>query len=133
MPTTQAVTTDLRKQFQDAGFTVTEAASAPGTLELRKYTCVRYLERRPSGTWTLSGPPFFVVRGLNCELEDRGYQKFWYRQGKRFPIRKTDLETLHRFEEEVRTILGVKSLYNESLGTTCARSVYDRLTGRPDR
>ena len=53
--------------------------------------------------------------------------------GKRFPIRKVDLETLHRFDEEVRYILGLKSLYNESLGTTNARTVYDRLTGRPDR
>jgi len=82
-----------------------------------------------------SGPPCFVVHGINCELEDRGYQKFWYSKsdGKRFPICKVDLEVLHRFDEEVRYILGLKSLYNESLGTTNARTVYDRLTGRPDR
>jgi hypothetical protein len=75
------------------------------------------------------------VHGIPCELEDRGYQKFWYsrREGKRFPITRADLETLHRFDEEVRSILGLKSLYNESLGTTNARTVYDRLTGRPDR
>jgi hypothetical protein len=40
---------------------------------------------------------------------------------------------LHRFDEEVRYILGVTSLYNESLGSTNARTAYDRLTGRPDR
>jgi hypothetical protein len=27
----------------------------------------------------------------------------------------------------------VTSLYNESLGSTNARTAYDRLTGRPDR
>jgi hypothetical protein len=53
--------------------------------------------------------------------------------GKRFPIRKIELEILHRFDEEVRYIAGLKSLYNESLGTTNARTDYDRLTGRPDR
>ena len=50
------------------------------------------------------------MRGINCELEDRGYQKFWYSksEGKRFPIRKVELEILHRFDEEVRYILGLK-------------------------
>jgi hypothetical protein len=72
---------------------------------------------------------------MNCELEDRGYQKFWLFQpdGKRFPIRKADLEILHRFDEEVRYLMGTTDLYNEALGTTNARTVYDRLTGRPDR
>jgi len=54
-------------------------------------------------------------------------------EGKRFPIRKVDLETLHRFDEEVRYLLRVKSLYNEALGSTNALTVYDRLTGRTDR
>jgi hypothetical protein len=82
-----------------------------------------------------SGPPYLVVHGINCELEDRGYQKFWYSkaENKHFPIRKVDLGILHRFDEEVRYILGMTSLYNESLGSTNARTVYDRLTGRPDR
>jgi hypothetical protein len=82
--------------------------------------------------WVPSGPPYFLVRGLNCELEDRGYQKFWYHDRKRFPVRKQDLETLHRFDQEMRSILGLKSLYHESLGSTSARTVYDRLDGRPD-
>jgi hypothetical protein len=75
------------------------------------------------------------VHDINCELEDRGYQKFWLSKsdGKRFPIRKVELEILHRFDEEVRYLIGMKSLYNESLGTTNARTEYDRLTGRPDR
>ena len=59
----------------------------------------------------------------------------WYAKAedKRFPIRKVDLEVLHRFDEEVRYILGLTSLYNEALGSTNARTVYDRLTGRADR
>jgi len=129
----QTATQDIRQQFAEAGFEIVEAAKQPGLVGVKKYNCIRYLKRHSEGNWIPSGPPYFIVRGLNCELEDGGYQKFWYSNGSRFPIRKADLETLHRFDEEVRYILGLKSLYNESLGSTCARTVYDRLTGRPDQ
>ena len=68
---------------------------------------------------------------MECRLEDHGYQKFWLFEGKRFPIRQGDLKALHLFDEEVRSILGLKTLYHESLGSTSSRSVYDRLDGRP--
>jgi hypothetical protein len=132
MATETAAAQNIQRQFEQAGFAVSDAQ--PGRLELKKSGCVAYLESQ-SGTWVYSGPPYLVVHGINCELEDRGYQKFWYSKpdGKRFPIRKVDLEILHRFDEEVRYVLGLKSLYNEALGSTNARTVYDRLTGRPDR
>ena len=129
----QSAATDARKQFQEAGFEVVETGTSPEAVEVRKNNCTRVLERNSNGAWTPQGPPYFIVRGLKCELEDHGYQKFWYHDGKRFPIRLNDLKTLHRFDEEVRHILGLKSLYNESLGSTCARTVYDRVYGRPDR
>ncbi len=124
----------FRKQFEQAGFIVADASAPPGSIEVKKSNCVTYLEQT-NGLWVRSGPPYFIVHGINCELEDRGYQKFWFSktEGKRFPIRKVDLETLRHFDEEIRYILGQKSLYNESLGSTNARTVYDRLTGRPDR
>ncbi len=128
----QAVPTRVREHFEQAGFEVLEAAKGPGSIEVRKYGCSRFLERAANGEWTPVGPPYFLVRGLKGRLEDRGYQKFWNSDGKRFPIRQIDLKNLHRFEEEVRAILGLKSLYHESLGSTCARSAYDRLDGRPE-
>jgi len=124
---------DLRKRFEEAGFTTREPGQDAAALEVEKNHCCRRIERDREGAWVPSGPPCFIVRGLDCELEDQGYQKFWHHQGKRFPIRKAELENLHRFDEEVRYILGMKSLYNESLGSTCARTVYDRLAGRPNR
>ena len=124
---------DIQKQFQASGFTVSPSGQGAERLEVKKQNCLRYLERPQAGGWEPYGPPYFIVRGINCELEDRGYQKFWRHEGGRFPIHKNELETLHRFDEEVRYILGWKDLYNESLGSTCARTVYDRLTGRPDR
>jgi len=129
----QTVTSDIRKEFTAAGFEILEPRVSPGSIGVRKYNCVQFLELDSVQHWVALGPPYFQIRGLNYELEDRGYQKFWYRQGARFPIRKTDLQTLHRFDEEVRAILHSRSLYNESLGSTCARTVYDRLEGRPDR
>jgi len=124
---------DIRRQFSDAGFEMVEPSASPGSFGVKKYNCLQYLEPKGEQTWLPVGPPYFIIRGLNCELEDRGYQKFWRHQDTRYPIRKADLETLHRFDEEVRQILHLRSLYNESLGSTCARTVYDRLEGKTDR
>jgi hypothetical protein len=125
--------TDLREEFKAAGFEIVDAGSVPGSIGVKKYGCVLYLKPQADQHWLALGPPYFQIRGLDCELEDRGYQKFWRHGDTRFPIRKTDLQTLHCFDEEVREILRLRSLYNESLGSTCARTVYDRLEGRPDR
>jgi len=125
--------TDLREQFKAAGFEIVDGRSAAGSIGVRKYGFVWYLEPKADQRWLAQGPPYFQIRGLDCELEDQGYQKFWRHGDRRFPIRKTDLQTLHRFDEEVREILRLRSLYNESLGSTCARTAYDRLEGRPDR
>jgi len=132
MATQTATAQDVQKQFEQAGFTV--ANDPTGKLEVRKSGFVAFLQKQ-GVSWNYSGPPYYVDHGINCELEDRGYQKFWLAkpEGKRFPIRKIDLENLHRFDEEVRYILGLESLYNEALGSTNARTAYDRLTGRPDR
>lgn len=132
MKTSPTTPPDLRKQFKEAGFEVVDIGSQPQSFEVKKYGCARALVRTSDGKWTPSGPPLFNVQGQRCELEDRGYQKFWYANGRRFPVRVDDLRTLHRFDEEVRVILGLKSLYHESLGTTSARAAYDRLRGRPE-
>jgi hypothetical protein len=101
---------------------------------VKKSGCAAYVGNEQGKAFYIP-PPYFVVRGINCELEDRGYQKFWFAkaENRRFPIRKADLGVLHRFDEEVRHLLGLTNLYNESLGSTNARTVYDRLDGRPDR
>ncbi len=132
MATAAAAGQDIQKQFQQAGFTVNAGQS--GRLEVCKSGFAISLERRDAN-WIEAGAPLFLGHGIPCELEDRGYQKFWLSkpEGKRFPIRKVELEALHQFDLEVRYILGEKNLYNESLGSTNALTVYDRLTGRPDR
>ena len=121
---------EIRKRFEEAGFQV--SAAAMGGFDVRKYNCVHWIQQNSQGFWAPLSPAHFLVNGVSCELEDHGYQKFWLASGKRFPIRLEDLRALQRFDQEVRYYLRLKSLYNESLGTTCARSAYDRVDGRPD-
>jgi hypothetical protein len=123
---------DVLRKFEASGFQVTPTTGERRSLEVKKNGFTRRLELDASGAWIPVGYPLFNVRGLDCELEDHGYQKFWYHQGKRVPAHLKELKTLHQFEEEVRYILGLKSLYHESLGSTSARTVYDRVEGRPD-
>jgi len=64
-------------------------------------------------------------------LVDLGYQKiFQTPSGKRMPARAAHLKELHAFDEDLRELLGLKSLYNESLGTTNQAHLYDRVEGR---
>ncbi|MFQ5927470.1 MAG: hypothetical protein ACE5MH_08565, partial [Terriglobia bacterium] len=48
----------------------------------------------------------------------------------RFPVVAAELQELHEVSEELRTLLSIPSFYNESLGTTCHVTAYDRLRGR---
>jgi hypothetical protein len=123
---------DIRKRFEQAKFTVSAGSGDSGPFEVRKNECLHRIARDTQGLWAPVSPAHFLVKGVPCELEDQGYQKFWLCDGKRFPIRLEDLRALQRFDQEVRYILQLKSLYNESLGSTCARTVYDRVEGRPD-
>ena len=130
----QAAGMDVRKRFQEASFEVTEVQREPETLAVKKTNCTQLLgaelegrlESRRAALLQRPGPRLRARRPRLPEV-------FWFHLGRRFPVRVNDLRTLHHFDQEVRTILGIKSLYHESLGTTSTRSVYDRLDGRPDQ
>ena len=64
-------------------------------------------------------------------LVDGGYQKFFRTAGgHRKPALAEELKALHDFEEDIRETLGLKSLYNESLGTVSTFYLYDRVKDR---
>ena len=46
------------------------------------------------------------------------------------PATSDHLHAIHEFSEELKEAAGATSLYNESLGTTSDRYVYDRVKGR---
>jgi hypothetical protein len=64
-------------------------------------------------------------------LVNRGYQMFWKApSGKQLPALAPKLKALHNFEEDLKEVLGLPSLYNESLGTTSDLHLYDRVEDR---
>ncbi len=81
---------------------------------------------RPS----VSTTPGTLVRGEIARLLDRGYQKFIKTSQYELPATAAQLHAIHAFGEELKQLTGATSLYNESLGTTSDRYVYDRLRGR---
>ncbi len=51
--------------------------------------------------------------------------------GHKVPALASHLANLRKFNEELRTALGVPTFYNEALGSVSQLSVYDRVKGRP--
>ena len=84
------------------------------------------------------GPPLVQKAGLAArgeigELVNAGYQQFWLMPSKaRVPATAAQLKELHAFEEDLKEALGLKSLYNTSLGTISALHLYDRVEERDD-
>jgi hypothetical protein len=74
--------------------------------------------------------PGVLVRGEVARLLDRGYQKFIKTSQYELPATAGQLQAIHAFTEELKTLVGDVSLYNESLGTTSDLYQYDRLKGR---
>ncbi|MCC6858668.1 MAG: hypothetical protein IT158_08910 [Bryobacterales bacterium] len=75
--------------------------------------------------------PGLLVRGEIAALVDGGFQKFFRTPGgARKPALASELKALHRFQEDLREGLGLKSLYNESLGTVSNVYQYDRVQDR---
>jgi hypothetical protein len=72
-----------------------------------------------------------LVGGEIGLLVDQGFQKvFQTPSGVRVPALARHLVSLHAFEEDLKEALGLKSLYNESLGTENNLHLYDRVEGR---
>jgi hypothetical protein len=74
------------------------------------------------GGWLLGGE---IARVL-----DRGYQKFLKTSKLEIPATADHLRAIHRFNDELKEAAGAETLYNEALGTTSDRYMYDRVKGR---
>jgi hypothetical protein len=88
------------------------------------------------GTDSIDAPVVFaqspgaLVGGEVARLVDRGYQKFIQTSLYEIPATAGQLHAIHLFSEELKQLVGVISLYNNSLGTTSDIYLYDRLKGR---
>jgi len=110
------------------GFTV---GSTRGVVRVEKYGCGAEFRQGPDSRLQLTILPTIMVKGQFARLWDAGYQKFLLTdEGAKIPALAEHLQNLRKFNEELRTALGVPTFYNEALGSVSQVSVYDRVKGR---
>jgi hypothetical protein len=72
-----------------------------------------------------------LVKGELALLTDMGFQKIFHTaSGHKTAALAEHLSALHAFSEDLREVLGLTSLYNQGLGTTNEKHLYDRVTLR---
>jgi hypothetical protein len=109
-----------------------QVGSTRGVARVEKYACGAEFRRMPDGRYQMTVPPAILLHGQFTQLWDAGYQKFLITDDKhKFPALAAQLENLRRFNEELRSALGLPTYYNEALVSTCQITAYDRVQGRP--
>lgn len=122
-------TKDQMDALPRAGFAV---SSTGGVVRVERYGCGAEFRRTPDARFEMTELPTVIAGGLFTRLWDAGYQKFLLRSdGKKLPALASQLVSLRRFNEDLRSVLGLPTFYNEGLGSVCEVSAYDRVKGRP--
>jgi hypothetical protein len=98
--------------------------------QVRKYGVAAEIAAAPDGSTMVLKRPGWLLGGEIARLVDRGYQKFLKTAKLEIPATADHLHAIHEFSEELKKAAGATSLYNESLGTTSDKYVYDRVKGR---
>ncbi len=92
--------------------------------------CAAMVEDAGNGRVNI-GKAGVLVGGEIAQLVHGGYQMFLTTpSGKQVPAQASHLKALHAFDEDLREGLGMTSLYNQALGTTCDDHLYDRVKNR---
>ncbi len=98
------------------GFVV---SSTGGVMRVEKYGCGAEFRRTSDDHYTMTILPTILLNGQFVRLWDAGYQKFLLTDdGRKFPAHAEQLVNMRKFNEELRTALGVPTYYNEALGST---------------
>jgi hypothetical protein len=115
-------------QLRRAGFTVSDAPDGAVLVVRDHYAAL--LKQDADGAAAIQAAGL-ALQGEFAELTDLGYQKiFVTASGKSVPAVAEHLHGLHEFTEDLREAVGLTSLYNEGLGTTNEKHLYDRITAR---
>jgi hypothetical protein len=122
-------------QLRSLQFDVREVAKvanqAPANrVRVSKYDCAAELGRDDKGGIVLTHKPGILLGGEIAVLLDRGFQKFFKTSNLEMAATAERLKAEHRFTEELNEVTGGIDLYNEALGTTSDKYMYDRLKGR---
>ena len=109
-----------------------QVSSTGGVMRVEKYGCGAEFRRMADGRYQMTILPTLMINGKFSRLWDAGYQKFFITDDNRkVPAFAEQLSNMRRFNEELRTAIGVPTYYNEALGSTCQVTTYDRVQGRP--
>jgi len=115
-------------QLRRAGFTVSDAPGGGAVVTRDHYAALLQPDAEGGAAILAAG---LALQGEVAELTDLGYQKiFLTAGGRRVPAVAEHLHGLHDFTEDLRQAAGLTSLYNEGLGTTNEKHLYDRITAR---
>src|SRR5205809_709265 len=101
------------------------AREGSGRARVTRRGCSADVEDKGKGA-VVVGKAGIVIANEIAMLVHGGYQMFLRTPGgKEFPAQAEHLKALHNFTEDLREGLGLTSLYNVSLGTTCDDHLYD--------
>lgn len=119
----------------DERFDVSPAAEganrANGAYRVSKYgVAAEIAPPGPDGRVKMLAKSGWVLGGEIARIVDRGYQKFLKTSRLEVPATADALRAIHQFDEELKNATGGLELYNEALGTTSDRYMYDRVKGR---
>lgn len=128
--TFQDVLSTLGTQRFDVAPASVGARATAGCFQVRKYGCAAEISSAKDGGVELLTRAGWLLNGEIARLVDRGYQKFLKTSHLEIPATADHLRAIHLFSEELKEASGTMSLYNESLGTTSDRYLYDRVMGR---
>jgi hypothetical protein len=131
-PTYDEVLTTLGNQHFDVGPATEGANRAAGARRVSKYGIAAELAEGSDkqAPVRMVARPGFVLGGEISLILDRGYQKFLRTTRLEIPATADHLRDIHKFTEELKEATGAQEMYNEALGTTSDKYVYDRVKGR---
>ena len=109
-----------------------QVSSTRGVVCVEKYGSGAEFRHVANGRFQMTILPTVLIDGQFARLWDAGYQKFFITDdARKVPALAQQLGNMRKFNEELRSALGVPTYYNEALGSTCQVTEYDRVQGRP--
>jgi hypothetical protein len=116
------------QNLKQAGFDVQK--EGPRRARVTRGGCGAVLEDEGAGQVKIGKAGVLIGNEIGM-LVSRGYQMFLRTPaGREVPAQASHLHKLHAFDEDLREVLGLTSLYNVSLGTTTDEHLYDRVEDR---
>lgn len=107
-----------------------EGAKKADSYRVSKYGCAAEITKAADGRTEITARPGYLLNGQIARILDRGYQKFLKTPKLEIAATADHLRAIHQFSEELKECTQGIEMYNEALGTTSDRYMYDRVQGR---